>query len=158
MVPTRAAGCRGNEADRLVVDPLDEMRLTVPPRRDASMLRPRVGVALALDADEHGRRSVSVGLGVAAVLMLADPEVESIARHKRLDAAESGRAAVVERQIAIDDIRNEVGSPHGEAAHRVRLDVVLVLVEIVCPAEAIAELVRAVEDRPYVVDEVHKVR
>src|SRR5580704_7562710 len=70
VVPARPAGCRRDEADRLVVDALDEMALAVLPRIDAGMLRPRVGVALALDADEDGGRGVGVRLGVATVLVL----------------------------------------------------------------------------------------
>jgi hypothetical protein len=63
--------------------------------------------------------------------VLADPEIEGVAGHERLDAAEAGRAAVVERQVAVDDVGHEVGAPHGKPAHRIGLDVVLVLVEIV---------------------------
>ena len=99
-----------------------------------------------------------MGLGVAAVLVLADPEIKGIAGHERLDPAVAGRAAVVERQVAIDDVGNEVGAPHGEAAHRIGLDVVLVFVEIVGAAETVAELIGAVEDRAEIVDEVDQVR
>ena len=67
-----AARCGGDKADRLVIDPLHKMRLAVLPRIEAGMLGPSVRVALALDADEHGRRCVSMRLGVAAILMLAD--------------------------------------------------------------------------------------
>ena len=157
-IPARAAGRRRHHADRLVVDALDLAVLAVLPRRDAVPLRPGVGVALALDADQHGRRGVRVRLGVAAVLVLADPEIERVAGHERLDAAEARRAAVVERQVAVDDVGHEVGAPHREAAHRIGLDVVLVLVEVVGAGEAVAELVRAVEDRADVVDQVHQVR
>ena len=148
---------RRHHADRLVVDALDLALLAVLPRRDAQALRPRVGVALALEADQHRRRSVRVRLGIAAVLVLPDPQIEHVAGHERLDTAEAGRAAVVERQVAVDDVGNEIGAAHGEPAHRVGLDVVLVLVEVVGAAEAIAELERAVEDRVGVVDQVHQV-
>jgi hypothetical protein len=97
-------------------------------------------------------------LGVAAVLVLGDPEIERVAGHKRLDAAVAGGAAIIERQVAIDDVRDEVGASHGETAHGVGLDVVLVFVEVVGAAEAVAELVGAVEDRTDIVDEVHQVR
>ncbi len=99
-----------------------------------------------------------MGFGIAAVLVLADPQIERVAGHERLDAAPARRAAVVERQIAVDDVGHEIGAPHGEPAHRVRLDVVLVLVEIVGATEAVAEHVRAIEDRADVVDEIHQVR
>src|SRR6266851_4753667 len=121
VVPARATRRRRDEANRLVVDPLDEVRLAIAPRRNAGMFRPRVGVPLALYADEHGRGGVGVGFGIAAVLVLADPQIERIAGHERLDAAPARRAAVVERQVAVDDIRYEVGAPHGEPPHRVRL-------------------------------------
>src|SRR5712671_3317548 len=84
VVPARATGRRRDKTDRLVVDPLDEVRLAVLPRCDAGMFGPRVGVALALYADEHGRGSVGVGLRVAAVLVLADPQIERVAGHERL--------------------------------------------------------------------------
>src|SRR5947209_7810049 len=86
-------------------------------------------------------------LGVASVLVLGDPQVERVAGHERLDPAVAGRAPVVERQVAVDDVGDEVGAPHGETAYRVGLDVVLVLVEVVGAGEAVAELIRAVEDR-----------
>ena len=78
-------------------------------------------------------------LGIAAVLVLADPEIEAIAGHERLDPAVAGRAAVVERQVAIDDVGDEIGAPHGEPAHRIGLDVVLRLEEILGAAETVAE-------------------
>src|SRR5260370_688900 len=91
VVPARATGRRRDEADRLVVDPLDEVRLAVLLRRNAGMFRPRVGVALALYADEHRRGGVGVGLGVAAVLVLADPQIERVCGHGRLDATPARR-------------------------------------------------------------------
>ena len=97
-------------------------------------------------------------LGIAADLVLADPEIERIAGHERLDAPPSDRAAVVERQVAIDDVRHEVGAAHREPAHRIGLDVVLVLVEVVGAREPVLELVGRVEDEVGVVDEVHQVR
>ncbi len=70
-------------------------------------------------------------LGIAAVLVLADPEIERVAGHERLDAAPSDRATIIERQVAVDDIRHEIGAPHREPADRVRLDVVIRLEEVV---------------------------
>src|SRR5215472_13403368 len=156
--PARAAGCRRHHADRLVVDPLDLVLLAVLPRRDAEAFRPSVSVALALDADQHRGRGVGMRLGVAAVLMLADPQIEGVAGHERLDPAEAGGAAVVEGQIAVVDVGHEVGAPHGEPAHWVGLDVVLVLVEVVSAAEAVAELKWAIKDRAHIVDQVHQIR
>ena len=138
VVPARAAGRRRHHADRLVVDALDLVGMAVLPGRQAVAFRPGVGVALALEADQHRRRGVRVRLGIAAVLVLADPEIERVAGHERLAAA-SPASAGVERQVAIDDIGNEIGAPHGEPAHRIGLDVVLVFVEIVGAAEAVAE-------------------
>src|SRR5208282_562551 len=139
------------------VDALDLGGLAVLPRRQPELLRPSVSVALALDANEHRRGGVGMRLGIMAVLVLADPQIEGVAGHERLDAAPAGRAAVVERQIAIDDVGNEIGAPHGEPAHRIGLDVVFVFVEIVGAGEAVAELVWAVEDRIGAVDEVHQI-
>src|SRR5215471_6756322 len=158
VIPARTARSSRDKADRLVIDSLDQMRFAVPPGSDAGMLGPRVGVALAAEAYQDRCRGVSVRLGIAAVLMLGDPEVEGVARHEGLDTAITGRAAVIEGQIAVDDIRNEVGPPHGEPAHRVRLDVVAVFVEIVGTAEAVAKYIGAVEDRPHIIDEVDEVR
>src|SRR5262249_13189718 len=64
---------RRDETDRLIVLAEHLVGLAVFPRRGAERFRPRVGVALALDADEHRRRLVLVRLGVAAGLVLADP-------------------------------------------------------------------------------------
>src|SRR5262245_45916696 len=117
--PARAARRRRHHAELGVVDALDLSSLAVLPRRHAAAFRPSVGVTVGFQADQHGRRSVRVRLGIAADLVLADPEIERVAGHERLDPAPADRAAVVERQVAIDDIRHEVGAPHGEAAHRI---------------------------------------
>src|SRR6185437_15508007 len=66
VVPACAAWRRRDEANRLVVDALDLVLMSVRPRIDAAPLRPGVGVALALDADQHRRAGVCVRLGVAA--------------------------------------------------------------------------------------------
>src|SRR6202030_2270966 len=64
VVPVAAHGRCGNETDRLVILAQDFVALAVLPRRGTERFRPRVGVALALDADEHGGRSVLVRLGI----------------------------------------------------------------------------------------------
>ena len=158
VIPARPAGRRRHHADRLVIDALDLIALAVLPRREAELFRPRVSVAFAFYADENRSRGVRMRLGIMAVLVLADPQIKGVAGHERLDAAPARRTAVVERQVAIDDIGNEIGAPHGEPAHRIGLDVVLVLVEIVGARETVAELIRAIEDHLGVVDEVHQIR
>ena len=94
-------------------------------------------------------------LGIAARFVLADPEIEGVAGHEGFDAAKAGRAAIVERQIAIDRIGHEIGAPHGKPAHRIGLDVVIVFVIIVGAGEAVAELHRAIEDRIHRLQRVH---
>src|SRR5262249_15902040 len=81
-------------------------------------LRPRIGVALALQADQHGGRCMGVGLGIAAVLVLSDPEIERVAGHERLDPPPAGRAPVVERQVATDHVRGGIPAPQCEASRR----------------------------------------
>ena len=95
-----------------------------------------------------------MSLGIAPGLVLADPQIEAVAGHERLDPAVAGRAAVVEGQIAVDRVGDQVGAAHREAAHWVELDVVLGLVEVVRPAEAVAEHERVVEHRLDVVEHV----
>src|SRR6185369_13884986 len=94
--PVAAHRRRADEPDGLVVLPSHLVALAVLPRLLAEMRRPRVGVAFARQADEYRGRAVRVRLGVAAVLVLADPEIKTVAGHVRLDAAITGRAAVVE--------------------------------------------------------------
>src|SRR5204863_55264 len=65
VVPARAAGRGAHHPDRLVVDALHFVHAAVLPRRDAQPLGPGIGVALALDADEHRGRGVDVSLRVA---------------------------------------------------------------------------------------------
>src|SRR5262245_13434760 len=157
VVPARAARRRRHHADGLVVDALDLVGMAVLPGRDAVAFGPGIGIALALEADQHRRRRVRMRLGIAAVLVLADPEIERVAGHERLDPAPAGRAPVVERQVAIDDVRDEIRAPHGEPTYRVGLNVVLVLVEIVRAAETLPELVRAIEHHLDIVDQVEEV-
>src|SRR5262249_15919544 len=90
-------------ADRLIVLTEHLVGAAVLPGCHGERIRPGIGVALAFDADEHGRRSVLVRLGIAAALVLADPQIEAVAGHRRLDAAVAGRAPVVERQVGVDD-------------------------------------------------------
>src|SRR5262249_49936481 len=110
--------CR-DEADWLVILAQHLVGLAILPGRGAERFRPRVGVALALDADEDRCRLVLVRLRIAPGLVLADPHVETVVRHLRLDAAIAGRAPVIERQLGIDDVGDEIGPPHGRAAGRI---------------------------------------
>src|SRR6202007_2708797 len=75
-----------------------------------------------------------------------------------LDAPVAGRTTVVQRQLAIGDVGNEVGAPHGEAAHAIRLDVLVRLEEIVLALIAVGETVGAVENEVRVVEEIDDVR
>src|SRR5262245_1957846 len=90
VIPARPAGGRRYHPDRLVVDALDLVAMAVFPGSDAVTLRPGIGVALAREADQHGRRRVRVRLGITAVLVLPDPEIERVAGHERLDATPAG--------------------------------------------------------------------
>src|SRR5215203_6665052 len=103
MEPARATWSRRHHPDRLIVDTLDQVGLAVLPWRDARVLGPGVGVALPPQTNQHRRGGVRVSLGIAAVLVLGDPEVERVAGHERLHPAIAGRAAVIQRQVAIDD-------------------------------------------------------
>ena len=97
-------------------------------------------------------------LGIATRLVLTDPLVEAVAGHVRLNAAIARRAAVIERQFAIDNVRDEVGLAHRKSAHRIGRQIVLIL-EIVSRAGiAVGEIIRAVEDEMRVVQQVHHVR
>src|SRR5437899_12511125 len=117
VVPAWAAGRRRHHADRLVVDALYFVHVAVLPRRDADPLGPRIRIALALDADKHGGRGMRMSLRVAAVLVLADPEIEAVVGHERLDAPPSRGASVVQGKIAIHDSGDKDRAPHREAAH-----------------------------------------
>src|SRR5215471_18361386 len=50
--PIAAIRCRGNETNRLVILPIDLVGLAVLPGCHPDRPRPRIGVALAFDADE----------------------------------------------------------------------------------------------------------
>ena len=69
----------------------------------------------------------------------------------------SGRAAIIERQLAVDDVGHEVRLAHGEAAHGIGLEIVLDLEVIVLARIAIGEVERAFEDESRVVIEVHDI-
>src|SRR5262249_22913684 len=92
LVEPVAAHRRGRDhTDRLVALTKPLVGVAVPPRRGAERFRPGIGVALALDADQHGGGGVLVRLGIAAGLVLADPQIEAVAGHERLDPAVAGR-------------------------------------------------------------------
>src|SRR5262249_14585965 len=90
--PAAAHGRGRDQADRLVLLAQDLVRLASVPGGRAERLRPRVGVAFAFDADQHGGGGVLMRFRIAAGLVLADPEVKAIAGHERLDPAETGPA------------------------------------------------------------------
>ena len=77
--------------------------------------------------------------------MLPDPIIEGVIGHERFDAAIADRAAIIERQFAIDHIGDEVGATHGKAAHRIWFDIILRLEEVIRAREAILEHERIVE-------------
>src|SRR6202040_992612 len=58
VIPVAAHWRGRDQADRLVILAQDFVGLAVVPRRGAEHFRPRVGVALAFDANQHGRGSV----------------------------------------------------------------------------------------------------
>src|SRR5580692_10659817 len=93
VVPVAAHRRGRDQTDRLVILAQNFIRLAVLPRRGAEHFRPRIGVALAFDADEHGGGGVLVRLGIAAGLVLADPQIETVLGHRRLDPPIAGRAA-----------------------------------------------------------------
>src|SRR5262249_35386917 len=86
VIPPRPAGGRRHHSHRFVVDALDLVAMALLPRRDAVALRPDSGVALGIEADQRGGRRVRVRLGIAAVLVLPDPQIKRVAGHERLDA------------------------------------------------------------------------
>ena len=98
-----------------------------------------------------------MGLGVLAGLVLGDLHVEVGPGHVRLHPAVAEGAAVVPRQLAVDDVRDDVGEPHGQTAHGVGLDVLHRLEVVVLAGEPPAELVGAVHHELGVADEVQDV-
>ncbi len=73
---------------------------------------------------------------------MADPEIEAVARHIGFDAAVSRRAAVIQWQLRVDDVRNEVGAPHRETAHRIGFQIVARLEVIIGAGKTVGELRR----------------
>src|SRR5262249_4559483 len=65
MEPVSAHGRRRDEADRLVILAQHLVGFAILPWRGAKHLRPGIGIALALDADEHRGGSMLVRLGIA---------------------------------------------------------------------------------------------
>ena len=157
MEPVAAHRRRRHHAAELVVLALDLVLVAVPPGLRAERRRPGVGVARALDADQHRGRRVLVRLRVAPGLVMADPEIEAVARHRRLHAAVAGRAPVIQRQFRVDDVGDEIRAPHGEAAHRIGLEIVVGLEVVRSAREPLGEFVRAVEDELAAVEQVHHV-
>ena len=99
-----------------------------------------------------------VRLGVAAGLVLSDPDIEAVAGHLRLDPAVTGRAAIVERQVAIDDVGDDIGAAHCEPAHRIRLDILPRFEIILGAGIAVAEIIGTIENEMGIVIKVHDVR
>src|SRR5262245_49618725 len=95
--PVAAHRRRRNKADRLVVLAQDLVSSAVLPWRGTESLGPGVGVTLAFDANEHGRGSMLVPFGISPGLVLSDPQIESVAGHRRLDPAVAGRPSIIER-------------------------------------------------------------
>ena len=93
---------------------------------------------------------MGVGLGIAAVLMLADPIVERILGHEWFYAPIAWRASVIEWQFAVDRVGKKVGAAHGKSAHRVRFYLVVLFIEIVSTAEPVMENIGVVKDCIYV--------
>ena len=74
-----------------------------------------------------------------------------------LQAAVARRAAVVERQFAIDDVRQQVGAPLREAADRVGHDLLVRLEVAIAFVVAPLEDMGVVEDQFFVVEKVHNI-
>src|SRR2546428_11226086 len=84
---------RTDHADGFVVLAKHLLRQARFPGTRADVSRPRVGVTLACDTDQHGGGLVRVGLRVPPGFMLPDPMVEHVAGQMGFQAAESRRAA-----------------------------------------------------------------
>jgi len=121
----------------------------------AEVAGPGVDVALAGEADEHRAGAVVVRLGVAAVLVLADEEVEAAGGHVRLDAPVE-RALVVERQVAVHHVGDEVRDLHRPAAVLVHEQLVVDREVVAAPRVALAEDVGVVEDERLLAVEVEQ--
>src|SRR5258708_36890806 len=99
-----------------------------------------------------------MGFGIPAVFMLADPEVEGILRHERLDTPITGRAPVIQRQVAVHNVRNEIRAPHREPPKRIRLDGDLRVVEAARSLETIPALLTAIKYGIHIVYKIHQAR
>jgi hypothetical protein len=77
-----------------------------------------------------------VRLGIVPGQMLADEAIEHVAGHRGLDTRVAGRAAVIEIELGVEDVRDEVRFAHREPAQRIGDDVVLRLEEILGAVEA----------------------
>src|SRR3954470_8600874 len=90
LVKPVAAHRRGtHHTNRLVVDAEDLIGFAVGEWVGAQLRRPRVGVALAFEANQDRRGAVLVCLGVAARLMFPDPHVKTIVGHYAAQCAGS---------------------------------------------------------------------
>src|SRR5207237_2951621 len=154
MEPVAPIGGGGDKPHRLVILAKYLIRLAVLPRRHPDRPRPGIGVALAPQTDEHRGRQVRVAIRIPAGFVLPDKTVEYIVRHIRLDAQIAGGTAVIEIELAIDDVRDEVALAHGKAAQRIRCDVVLRLEEVGATIEARGEFDGAIEDPIDIAEEV----
>src|ERR1700757_2932930 len=96
MEPIAAIGRGGDEADWLVILPVNLIALAVLPGRHPDRPRPGIGVALAFDADQYRRGHVRVGLRITAGNVLTDKPIEHVACHIRFHPLVSRRAAVIE--------------------------------------------------------------
>ena len=99
-----------------------------------------------------------MGLGIAAVFVLTDPEVEAVVGHERFDAAVARRAPVIQRQFAVHRVGDQVGATHRQSAYRIGLDIIAGLVEILGAAKAIMKHEGIVEHRAEAVQHVQHVR
>src|SRR5207247_2423146 len=131
MEPVAAHGHRTDHADGFIILPLNQFGLAGFPRPCSQGAGPGVSIAFALEADEHGGRTVGVSFRVAAVFVLSDPKIKAIAGHVRLDAPVTRRTTVIERQLAGNDVGDNIGLSHCEAAHSVRRILFFVFVVVV---------------------------
>src|SRR5262245_25779416 len=84
---------------------------------------PSEAIALALDAHENRAGGMFVRLGVLPGFVLCDLHVEVSAGHVWLDAPIVKRAAVIWRQLASENVGDNIGAAHSETAHRIGIDI-----------------------------------
>ena len=101
---------------------------------------------------------MGVSFRVAAVFVLSDPKIKAIAGHVRLDAPVTRRTTVIERQLAGNDVGDNIGLSHCEAAHRVRRNLFFVFVVVIARIEAVFELVGTTKDKVFIGKHVHHIR